>query len=652
MSDSELSSVLSSPPASDDEAKAIGPMDKFLQKSSAKKKMAAATTAQPPPSPPVKRKRSPSPPHEEVLADNPIIPVIVTFRARLSDAFPPKCPHLGPQDIEKGIVDSAPSPQVESLLCALLGFALNRKKPVEKGHYGRALEETMSTYKSEWPYSWGGINPLSGSRSFNDMSPQDRLSVLQAIIHWCLHGSDVIKAIIKENYKQSRHDDDLNQPLSVQPWGVDGDKRRYWLIEGKDDTPFRLYRESNPYHKKVQFRSVAGSIEELREVALKLAKDGTQASRRLGERINAAIPRFEATEDKRKRREYRMQRKAQFARPEPGFSLYEGRTRGKRMKYTFSDEEDETSDALSTRRSTRRGTPSDNKPVVTSSGRQVRSRMGGLYGETLLSGQNTELDSPGTADYERSDASEGMGGRATRAGRGRHGVPQRSNKHIDGYNSIDEMDDEEEVDEWDGGDDDDDEDLGLNDDDEESLADDESDSDNYVKPKGSLVVTLRIRPDRLAAASSPHPQPSSPPATTEEVEDKMEIDSGVNASTQPTAQTSASSMDTPAPSVESKAQPAAQTADSVSKPTSGDKVVAEPIAKLPSPPASINLKSEQPEVNGRQGIPSTMSAETAPIHYPVQQLQYLAQTDHSLQPPSFRVQDAAMTDLPPTHTSQ
>ncbi|KAL1626651.1 hypothetical protein SLS54_002814 [Diplodia seriata] len=627
MSDSELSSVLSSPPASDDEAKAIGPMDKFLHKSSAKKKMAAATTAQPP-SPPVKRKRSPSPPHEEVLADNPIIPVIVTFRARLSEAFPPKCPHLGPQDIERGIVDSAPSPQVESLLCALLGFALNRKKPVEKGHYGRALEETMSTYKSEWPFSWGGVNPLSGSRSFNDMSPQDRLSVLQAIIHWCLHGSEIIKSVIKENYKQSRHDDDLNQPLSVQPWGVDGEKRRYWLIEGKDDTPFRLYRESNPYHKKVHFRSVAGTIDELREVANKLARDSTQASRRLSERINAAIPRFEATEDKRKRREYRMQRKAQFARPEPGFSLYEGRTRGKRMKYTFSDDEEETSDALSTRRSTRRGSPADNnRPVVTSSGRQVRSRLGGLYGETLLSGQNTELDSPGTADYERSDASEGVNGRATRAGRSKHGVPQRSNKHIDGYNSIDEMDDEDEVDEWDGGDDDEDDDLGLIDDDEESLADDESDGDIPVKPKGSLVVTLRIRADRLAAASSPPPQLSSPSVMNEENEDKMEVDSGVNAVTQATAQTSISSAEQPARSVESKAQPAAHNTELASKPISGGSKATEPVAKLPSPPASITVKSEQPEINGRQEVPSTASAKDAPTAngHPLSQQQYPVQ---------------------------
>ena len=56
---------------------------------------------------------------------------IVMFRSRFCDAFHTKLPQMGPQDIEKGVVDQLPSPQVESLLCALLGLVLNRKKYVE-----------------------------------------------------------------------------------------------------------------------------------------------------------------------------------------------------------------------------------------------------------------------------------------------------------------------------------------------------------------------------------------------------------------------------------------------------------------------------------------------------------------------------------------
>lgn len=114
---------------------------------------------------------------------------------------------------------------------------------------------------------------------------------------WSLGSSEAVQNIIKEKYKQQRHDDDKNQPLSVQSWGRDGDKRRYWLVEGLDDTNFRLYRESNPALKNVTWRSIAGSIDELRLVATKLDDEGSQAARKLRDSIQAAIPRFEAGED-------------------------------------------------------------------------------------------------------------------------------------------------------------------------------------------------------------------------------------------------------------------------------------------------------------------------------------------------------------------
>ena len=103
--------------------------------------------------------------------------------------------------------------------------------------------------------------------------------------------------MVKDSYKQVRHEDDLNQPLSVQPWGQDGLKRRYWLVEGRDDTEFRLYRESNAKLKHKEWWTVAGSIDELKFVSTRLDEDGSQAARRLSERITLAIPRFEATQD-------------------------------------------------------------------------------------------------------------------------------------------------------------------------------------------------------------------------------------------------------------------------------------------------------------------------------------------------------------------
>ena len=119
------------------------------------------------------------------------------------------------------------------------------------------------------------------------------------MILWALASSDAVQAAIKDSYKQARHDDDLNQPLSIQPWGQDGDKRRYWLIEGQDDTNFRLYRESNIKLKHNTWWSVAGGIDELKLVGEHLHNEGSQAARRLSDRINLAIPRFEATEEVR-----------------------------------------------------------------------------------------------------------------------------------------------------------------------------------------------------------------------------------------------------------------------------------------------------------------------------------------------------------------
>lgn len=123
------------------------------------------------------------------------------------------------------------------------------------------------------------------------------MELLRSLVLWSLSSSDAIQAKIKESYKQARHDDDLNQPLSVQSWGRDSLKRRYWLIEGQDDTNFRLYRESNPALKHITWWSVAADIPEIQAVADKLQEEKGTNSKKLSERIRNAIPRFEASEE-------------------------------------------------------------------------------------------------------------------------------------------------------------------------------------------------------------------------------------------------------------------------------------------------------------------------------------------------------------------
>lgn len=358
-----------------------------------------------------------------------------------------------------------------------------------------------------------------------------QLNLLRTLVMWALGSSESVSAVIKEKYKQQRHSDDENQPLSVQPWGQDGDKRRYFLVQGLDDTSFRIYREGSRYTKNAHWYNVAGSIEEAKALAEKLKEvDGTQAARRLSIKITNAVPTFEATEEKRNRRIYRQQRRAAFTRPEPGFGIYEGRTRGKRMRYTYDEgEDDNESDVTSTRRSARnqsaRSTPFEEGPTFTASGRQIKQPRQGHYGESLLSTQVMNSDELG-ADYgdERSARAGSDESDPVRAGRstrnaGRHvpngAVNLRKRKHIDGYNSIDEMSDEDDAaasgDEWnsDQNDDDDQEMPDADEDESEASADDEDDDQSGR----SLIVKLKV--PQSAFASGNDTPPTSPPSPGE-----------------------------------------------------------------------------------------------------------------------------------------
>ncbi|KAH9221033.1 hypothetical protein DL95DRAFT_382417 [Leptodontidium sp. 2 PMI_412] len=453
---------------------------------------------------PPRKQRAPSPPHEFVLADNPDIAFTCMFRSRFTEAFPKSLVNFGPQELERDIVESVPGEGAEHFLCAVLGLLLNRKQDVKSGHYNRALEEAIQTHKSQWAKDWEAKNPLSGGATFASMLPTQRLTLLRTLILWALSSSDAVKGIIQASYKQSRHEDDLNQPLSVQPWGSDSDKRRYYLIEGLDDTHFRVYRESNYMGLKRTWWSVAGDIDELKALAEKLEKDdGGQKARLLSSKMMAAIPRFEATEEKRKRREYRQIRKQQFKRPEPNYSMYEGRTRGKRMKYTYSDdEEDMYTDSTTARRSTRNTgthTPAEpSGPTITQSGRQVKSRHGGAYGESLLSGQDIG-NAAGGFDRASDEPShdESAGGRPKRAAATNGQAPKaKPGRHIEGYNDVDEMTSDEEGDasEQDYGDDEEEDDnipLESDVEDQDDLTDEDEEMEDGENKK--LIVKLPVK---------------------------------------------------------------------------------------------------------------------------------------------------------------
>ncbi|KKA26923.1 hypothetical protein TD95_004892 [Thielaviopsis punctulata] len=374
---SDLSSISSLSPAPSDtesepkNAKKTGIL-KFFKKT-AKPKSAgnkASKEKSPPP-----RKREPSPEHEYVFADNPDIAFIVMFRSRFSEVFSSQLATFGPQELENDITDFFSGNRAEAFLCALLVLILNRKQDIKPGHYGRALEEAIGAHKNQWPKVWGDKSPVAGNNTFQALEPTDKLVLLRTLIQWALSSSESVRTLINKSYK-NRQDEDRAIPLSIQPWGSDSDKRRYFLIEGRDGTSFRIYRESNPQGFNRTWWSVADSIESLKQLADKLEqKDGGPKAKSLAHSMRMAIPRLEESEEKRRRREYRLKTKERFLRPELGQSLYEGRTRGKRVKYTFSDEEDVFTDYSTRRsaRSTRNQSPYEESPAPVQHTRSTRS---------------------------------------------------------------------------------------------------------------------------------------------------------------------------------------------------------------------------------------------------------------------------------------
>ncbi len=180
------------------------------------------------------------------------------------------------------------------------------------------------------------------------------------------------------------------------------------------------------------------------------------------------------------------------------------------MRYTYSDEEDDGSDVFSSRRSTRPGTgvstPAEHAgPTVTASGRQVKSRLHGMYGESILVDQRKEIENERNvpASDEIEDGSEGIeaDGRAQRTTR-----QGRPNRKPERYGDNADLEDESEAapsgGDWSGDEDEPDE-PELEPDFEEEYEDEDDDmseagsemddAGGEVDPPKSLVVQLRYK---------------------------------------------------------------------------------------------------------------------------------------------------------------
>lgn len=217
--------------------------------------------------------------------------------------------------------------------------------------------------------------------------------------------------------------------------------------------------------------------------------------------------------------------KERFKRPEPGFSMYEGRTRGKRIKYTYSDDEDVSFSDSTTRRSTRNTgttTPAETGPVTTSSGRQVRAptRLNVATGESAPSsvkGESPEFDDePATGPNGRPKRSAAVAGQATNGWAGSASRTREQTFGSDDEESEGDLgDDEEDADEH----------VPEESDDEDEFDEDEAmvDDDLDDSPQ-SLVIKLSVTPPKLRTVLSPEPngQATSPSADKRPSQPKTE----------------------------------------------------------------------------------------------------------------------------------
>lgn len=261
--------------------------------------------------------------------------------------------------------------------------------------------------------------------------------------------------------------------------------------------------------------------------------------RLIADKVRMAVPRWEAGEEKRKRKDYRAARKAAFSRPEAGFGLYEGRTRGKRLRYTYEDDEGDDFDSEASLRRSGRSTPAleEGRPVVTSSGRQVKSRLGGMYGESLSIDQKREADRERAQSVGQSEDTDdviiGANGRPMRKSIPTKRAAAERGRYADGLDSESETDGDAEpsADEWGGNVDEPDEESDADADDDDDIDEDDDLMDDGGTQE-SLVVQLRYRkgtptnghnvPNGTNGINGAGPPKTSPLAQVENISDVTE----------------------------------------------------------------------------------------------------------------------------------
>lgn len=293
-------------------------------------------------------------------------------------------PELGPQDIEQGVqLEHGFSLDVQAFMCKMMSLMLNRKKMVEVGRYGRALEEIQSQLKSNG-IGYGNFSKEHNLKHGIDHLPwQEKLEFLRMLSFWVLCSSDVVHTMLTNGTIE------LLEPTVL---GHDGNGDKYYLFQG-EGTPFRVYKETNPRLKKVFWKSLAGNTDELKHLIdtlrksakeveklpseedkkikeepelppqetaeaisiysfqpwAPLKKDKVETINQLIDRLKGEESRLRQEEEDRIKEHHRERRRRQVEedveKARAGEGRYVGRTRGKKINYNVDEVyEDQASD--------------------------------------------------------------------------------------------------------------------------------------------------------------------------------------------------------------------------------------------------------------------------------------------------------------------
>lgn len=308
-------------------------------------------------------------PQPRDIENSPKVAMIIMFQAQFYSLFR-GIPSLGPQDLEIALQSKELPFPVLQFMTRLMGLALNRKKPVDPDRYGGALEEIRDRLSSlgtgpNWPHHMN----LKSKTAVIDLSWQDRLEFLYTLVLWALTYSESVKAILADinqkghaqagdeeqdvyakddddaemkrimNFKASLEKNQLGKP--VYPIGKDEAGLQYFLVKGRGLTPFRIYKQTNPRLREVNWISVASTVDDVQKLVEKLSTEQSGPASKLRSYLEDLILYLGCLEEERVKQERKLEKKRTLQQAadlvRAGDGAYVGRTRGRRINYNLDN---------------------------------------------------------------------------------------------------------------------------------------------------------------------------------------------------------------------------------------------------------------------------------------------------------------------------